>query len=165
MQNLPIYIVYNAGMGVEPEPLPDASVFISEIEEMLRGGGKPLESEIPSSGMDEKFYLGNFFINRFPLGIPVGPPREEAEKLFKSFPELKKVLIEELERKENTQEANIVRGITLGKLAEFAGDRFEESAKAKGRAVGNAEFYRLSTVADYWSRLEEITRSAAELQN
>lgn len=155
-------------MGAEQESLPDASTFILGLEEMLKGGGKLFgkpQVVVPPSGMDEKFYLENFFSNRFPLGIPVGSPREEAEKLFKSFPELKKVLIEELERNKNIQEADIVRGITLGKLAGFARERFEESAKAKGRAAGSAEFYTLSTVADYWSRLEEITRSASELQN
>lgn len=74
-------------------------------------------------------------------------------------------MIEELERGENMQEAKIVNGITLGKLAKFAKDRFDESVRASGRAeMYSVNFYALKADADYWGRLEEISQAASELE-
>lgn len=136
-------MVYNAGMGAEE--LPDAGVLIEQLE--------------------ERYFLKEFFDQCYPHNFPFGDLRLEASELYTSFPLLRKDRVDVLERYEAASEANIVRGITLVKLAGFAKERFEESFRALGRAdMTSQNFYNLKYDTNRWSKLEEITRSAAELE-
>lgn len=168
-------MVYNVQMEGEPpgiDPLPDASVFISEIEEMLGGGGKLFsgrdlsssDEKIPPSE-DEKYFMAIFLRSCFPQ-IPTEHPRELARVFLNSFSLRKRMVIEEMNNTGKAKPAQAGEGVTLGKLADFAKERHEAFAKDVGRSeINSQEFQNSRTFAEYWSRLEEITRSASELQN
>lgn len=165
-------MVYNELMGVEPEPLPDASDLISGLDEMLRGGGKLFsdrdlnssDEKIPPSE-DEKYFMDILLRSSFPQ-IPTEHPRELARGFLNSFSSRKRMLIEEMHSAGRVDEAHAGESITLGKLADFAKEKHEAFGKdAGGLEINSREFQNSRTFAEYWSRLEEITRSASELQN
>lgn len=160
----------------EEDPLPQPDDIIQGLEQMLKGGGKlfsgsestPLvpaqEPVIPSSGKDERFYMASFLINYFPR-IPTSHPREGAKKLFDDFPSIRDGLIDDLKQSGKAQEIEVVRGITLNKLADFAKDQHENFARASGREeIGSPSLRDLRYKAEYWLRLEQISRSAADLE-
>lgn len=158
-------------MGVEPEPLPDASDLIGALDEMLKGGGKlfsdwspkPSDEEV-LPGAAEKYFMVIFLRSCFPQ-TPTDYPRELARGFLNSFSLRKRMTIEEMYSAGRVDEAHAGESITLGKLADFARERHETFTKEAGRAEINSQgFYDSRKFAEYWLRLEEITRSASEME-
>ena len=152
-------------------PLPDPVQLANALDALFRGGGKlfnepPQEEPADNSAAEayERSIIENFIYVYFPQ-IPMGDIRVEAQKLLQEFPAAKDNLVKHLEQIKYIQRIEIAKGITLGKLADFAEEKHEEFARAAGREIDSRKLDSLRVGAEYWSRVEQITTSASELKS
>lgn len=163
----------------QSEDLPDGKELADELDLILQGkrswGNEPQAepvSQIVSTELsDEETYTIEKFISH---QIPVTAHRDlrqEVEGFYRAFPVWREEAIKFVSDQKNKipqrQEfLNILEGLTLGKVAEMARNKFEELARQKGRMIpdpNDMDYQEISAKAEYWSRVEQIAKGASEM--
>ncbi len=139
----------------------DVEAFIAELDRSLRSGefakATTNQSEIITQiDNRQEYYEKNFLTNHFPY-LPTNPLREEVERLKSQF----KIWKDSFSQQVPAEQAEIIEKISLESLAQRAELEFKQWQQVVGVATpGSPEELEAQRQADYWSRIEEITKAA-----
>ncbi len=158
------------------QDLPNGADLANFLDGWLKGGGKS-EDLAPGQMPEQAFYqdpqekalevssVEHFLRSQIPEKLT--DLRVEAENMHKAFPEWKERTLNGLATRtddEGRRLTGIVAGLTLGKVADHAKEKFNESSRKSGQELpGSTGEKHARSAADFWSRVQQITRAASEL--